>query len=269
MSGTCLLPIYLEKISFIMIVVRLMGGLGNQMFQWAYAKRLSEQNGERLYLDLSFLNSEIPGVTKRKYSLGKFPGFSEAEMTRAVVDGRQFVTITDDNAGFVYDEKLNYFLNGYFQNERHFLDSAASIRSAFARPDGLMERFGVTENSVSLHVRRTDYLSSNGFHPVQDVDYYTTALAEVGMYDKLFVFSDDPEWCVQNLPFENMVLVEGNDDVVDMWLMSLCRDNIIANSSFSWWGAWLNENRSKKVVYPKNWFNGQEADIACHSWIGL
>ena len=252
-----------------MIVVRLMGGLGNQLFQWAYAKSISEAYGQEMFVDLSFLSADIPGVTKRSYSLCKFPGFSEREFASQYNDGRPFAQLTDQMPLSKFDDKVNYFVNGYFPNERFFSESADTVRSALVAPEGLAERFGVTENSVSLHVRRTDYLASNGFHPVQEIDYYLKALSEVGFYDKLFVFSDDPAWCRENLNFENMTVVTGNDEVVDLWLMSLCRDNIIANSSFSWWGAWLNSDPSKKVIYPKRWYGNQEADIACSGWIGM
>lgn len=252
-----------------MIVVRLMGGLGNQMFQWAYAKNLSLLKGTDLYFDLSFVNADIQGVTKRYYSLGKFPGMQEREFHPDMVNGKKFVSVTDQAPLAGWDESLNYFLNGYFQNERFFSDHADEIRGIFGAPSYMAERFGITENSVSLHVRRTDYLGSNGFHPVQEIEYYERALCEIGHYERLFVFSDDIEWCRENLNFENMVFVDGNDDVVDMWLMSLCRDNIMANSSFSWWGAWLNRNPNKKVVYPKRWFGGQDADIACVGWTGI
>ena len=101
-------------------------------------------------------------------------------------------------------------------------------------------------------------------------EYYKNALDIIGGYENLYVFSDDINWCKTNLKFKNMVFVEGNDDVEDLWLMSLCDHNIIANSSFSWWGAWLNINPNKKVISPKRWFGEQtnlsSDDIIPVSW---
>lgn len=252
-----------------MIVVRLMGGLGNQLFQWAYGKHLSLTGNRNLYMDLSFLNSYIPGVTKRSYSLNKFPNFSEKLTDEIVGNSRPFDVVADVTDLDALNPEKNYILIDHFQKERFFKGSEAVIRHTLSPPADLAERFGITTNSVSMHIRRTDYVTSNGFHPVQDLEYYTQALCELEAYDKLFVFSDDPSWCRENLPFENMTVVTGNDEVVDLWLMSLCRDNIIANSSFSWWGAWLNSNTGKKVVYPKKWYGGHEADIACSEWIAI
>ena len=124
-----------------------------------------------------------------------------------------------------------------------------------------------------MHIRRTDYTTSNGYHPVQTVEYYKKALEIIGEYDKLFIFSDDIEWCRNNLKFDNMIFIEGNTDIEDLYLISLCKHNIIANSSFSWWGAWLNKNPNKKVIAPSKWFgdmaNLNESDIVPEGWIRI
>ena len=95
----------------------------------------------------------------------------------------------------------------------------------------------------------------------------------IGDYKNIVVFSDDIPWCKENLIFDNIIFIEGNKDYEDLWLMSLCEHNIIANSSFSWWGAWLNENKNKKVVSPLNWFgqqsNTNQSDIVPESWIKI
>jgi hypothetical protein len=108
---------------------------------------------------------------------------------------------------------------------------------------------------------------------VQSIKYYQDAIDCIGDYDNLFVFSDDVKWCSNNLKFNNMVFMDGFDDIEDLFIMSTCKHNIIANSSFSWWGAWLNNNPDKKVVAPANWFGQQanlnKSDIIPEKWIKI
>lgn len=247
-----------------MIVVRLMGGLGNQLFQWAYGKCLSVRYGHELYLDVSFLDSEYEGITKREFSLAKL-GIED----QACVFREQGLTLVTDEIPFSHRPGESYLIQGYFQNERNFMEIASYVRAAIGPGSEFRERSGISAGDVSMHVRRTDYLSSNGAHPVQDAGYYEEAISLIGGYERILIFSDDHEWCMQNLSFERAFLAGGRDDAEDMLLMSLCGDNIIANSSFSWWSAWLNERRGKKVVYPKRWFGYGACDIPCLSWTGI
>ena len=118
----------------------------------------------------------------------------------------------------------------------------------------LIEKYPMsTQGSVSLHIRRGDYVS-NWVHPVLPMDYYFSGLEIVKNYENILIFSDDIEWCKENLKFKKSVFVENLSNIDSIWLMSLCENNIIANSSFSWWGAFLNSNNSKKIICPKNWF---------------
>jgi hypothetical protein len=96
-------------------------------------------------------------------------------------------------------------------------------------------------------------LNSNGHHPVQPISYFEDAIGLIGDYENIFIFSDDIKWCKENINFKNSIFVEGNTNIEDLWLMSLCTNNVISNSSFSWWSAYINNN-SKKIIYPKNWF---------------
>jgi hypothetical protein len=127
------------------------------------------------------------------------------------------------------------------------------------------------KNSVSLHVRRGDYVSNpdaNKYHGTKGLDYYIAALARVNKSQKdstVFVFSDDIAWCKKNLKLKakKVVWVDGkNSPIEDIYLMSLCKSNIIANSTFSWWGAWLNSNPKKIVVAPKVWFSDSNIDTS-------
>lgn len=134
------------------------------------------------------------------------------------------------------------------------------------------------KKTCSIHVRRTDYTSPINleFHGVMPVEYYLEGIKKLygvtNPKDVLFVFySDDIPWCKRNFSLPNMYFSEGNDEVTDLYFMSMCDDNIIANSSYSWWGAWLNENPDKKVVSPKNWFGPKcphdSKDVHDKSWI--
>tara|TARA_R110002020_G_scaffold140179_3_gene311497 strand:+ start:680 stop:1438 length:759 start_codon:yes stop_codon:yes gene_type:complete len=249
-----------------------MGGLGNQMFQYAYARNLSISNQDDFYLDISFYNNQL-GVTPRIFSLNLFPN----TLIEVEIPPIENIKIINDN--FKYNPtkliKGNYLLQGYWQSEKYFKNSKEVIINDFSPNETnqkkLLKKYPtVVGNSVSLHIRRTDYLTSNGYHPVQTIDYYSKAIDILDEYENIFIFSDDIEWCKNNLNFNNMVFVEGNSDVEDLWLMSLCKNNIIVNSSFSWWGAYLNKNVDKVVIAPSKWFGDSVSlsteDIVPEQW---
>ena len=163
-------------------------------------------------------------------------------------------------------------LSGYFQTEKYFKFIDPEIREIFTFSDEIIENsknYINIENGVSLHVRRGDYLTSPGHHPTQTVEYYTEALKHFDRNSNFYVFSDDPEWCRQNIHINNSIMVESGSPYIDMYLMSLCHGHIIANSSFSWWGSWL--ANSKKTIAPSNWFGPymqkNPSDVYCENWI--
>jgi hypothetical protein len=173
------------------------------------------------------------------------------------------------------------YLHGYWQSEKYFADIEAQLRQDFAFPalTGRNVEFASeleSELSISLHVRRGDYLNLAA-HTVCSQEYYQAAVKEmirkVSGDPRIYVFSDDPEWARQNLKFSVPTQVvdhnSGAADFEDMRLMSLCKHNIIANSSFSWWAAWLNANADKNVIAPKAWFGDPKLnnpDITPDSW---
>jgi len=128
-------------------------------------------------------------------------------------------------------------------------------------------------NPIALHVRRTDY-AQYSHHPICDINYYKEALARFDSDREVIIFSDDPEWCLQEDLFDNdrFLVSENRDQYLDLCLMSLCSDFIIANSSFSWWGAWLSTNENKRVVAPSKWFGpplnqtNNTKDLYCEGW---
>lgn len=155
-------------------------------------------------------------------------------------------------------------LTGYFQSYKYFDCCRDLILSKFSIPEDMdrkiMSKYGniIDENTVSLHIRRGDYLQFSNHYQKLGLDYYQEALKLVANDNsKILIFSDDIEWCKHNLDFienNSVIFVENQTDVEDLWLISKIKNNIIANSTFSWWAAYLNNNNDKKIVCPKKWF---------------
>jgi hypothetical protein len=262
-----------------MIISKLQGGLGNQLFQWAYGKFISTEYNTPLFLDTnSYYNQVNRGFSLNKFSFLKYSILTGSSFQN--VENKTHLKMISDN--FIFDridykDNCHYYLDGYWQSEKYFYNISNLIKIELRPSDDIISKIKSIKNldsrSVSLHIRRTDYLTSNGYHPVQSIEYYKKALDIIGEYDYIFVFSDDIQWCKNNLTFNNMIFMEGFDDVEDLWMMSMCKNNIIANSSFSWWGAWLNSNPNKKVIVPNNWFGPQtnlsDADIIPSRWIKI
>ncbi|HWA35375.1 MAG TPA: alpha-1,2-fucosyltransferase [Cyclobacteriaceae bacterium] len=267
-----------------MIIVRLRGGLGNQLFQYAAARALADHHRTELKLDLyTYTRHQY-----RKFELTRF-NITATEATRSEV--HQF---TGSNPVTRYvNKRENYFrcpkvfaqphyhfyddffslpdelyLSGYWQSERYFHPASSAIKSQFTLRTPLDDRNAslqkkmLSENSVAVHVRRGDYTASgyNSFFGLIPMSYYVNAIEKMrtDVVDPVFyIFSDDPSWCRQNFSKLNATIVDfnpGDNAFKDMVLMSSCANNIIANSTFSWWGAWLNSNPQKKVIAPRTWF---------------
>ena len=173
-------------------------------------------------------------------------------------------------------------LQGYFQTEKYFKHIEDEIREDFTFKDDVLapckEMIEDVENPVALHVRRTDYVTNSANHPPCTLDYYREALSHFEAHRNVIVFSDDPAWCNEQELFsgEHFMISENDDNRVDLCLMSLCDDFIIANSTYSWWGAWLSTNKDKKVIAPKQWFGTQgytkdhnTEDVIPNEWIRL
>lgn len=173
-------------------------------------------------------------------------------------------------------------LHGYFQCEKYWSHIQDVIRKEFTfkdefRNEAQSQIVQIRNNNtplVSVHIRRGDYVGNQNRHPLQTLEYYQTALNVFDDDDYTFlIFSDDLNWCKKYFgDSERIVYIDGNIDFVDMCMMSLCDHNIIANSTFSWWGAWLNANPNKKVIAPSNWLGPeikhlQTNDLYCTNWI--
>jgi hypothetical protein len=275
-----------------MIIVKLIGGLGNQFFQYAAGRRLALKNNTILKLDLT--NYENVDPKYRHYGLSPF-NINENIATREEIDSLKknglakiFEKFKPDHKqteikyhGYDFDTNIlnlgdNIILNGYWQSEKYFKDIKDVLHKELVLKNGFGEvadsysKKIVNTNSVSLHIRRGDYLSNkfSGIYPVLPLDYYRQALNIIK--DKLknpqiFIFTDDVEWVKNNMVIPDSVeYVSGHDSISDyeeIILMSQCRHNIIANSSFSWWGAWLNIDPEKTVIAPRRWLNVKNYNI--------
>jgi hypothetical protein len=141
----------------------------------------------------------------------------------------------------------------------------------------LFNKYGEILNldTCSIHVRRGDYLGLQNHHPIQPIEYYQKAINIIGEEKHFLIFSDDIKWCEENFSFlKNKTFVSENLDYEDLYLMSMCNNNILANSTFSWWGAWMNQNENKQVIIPSKWFGISNLhlntnDLFCDKWIKL
>jgi hypothetical protein len=241
------------------------GGIGNQLFQWSIGRAIEIKYGCDTYLDLRHMSIQN-GITKREFELSIFPNINYKLIDDSTINEiyqKEVIELTESNFNTYsseLDKEKNYVLFDYWQKyyliENYINEIISELSCTDPITENLLKKYpNISNNSVSIHIRRTDYLTSNGFHPVQPISYYERALEIIGEYDNIFVFSDDINWCKENLKFKNMTFVENNNSVTDLWLMSFCTNNIIANSSFSWWGALLNKNKNKKVIVPNNWFS--------------
>lgn len=286
-----------------MIVVKLQGGLGNQMFQYAAARNLSPDSP--VYIDHRFLeenHADSAHFTARKYELRLFKNIKAARATAKQIGffnnnsiyyrlyKRVFKTVVskqieNEYIDFkkAYGNAVNIYLDGYFQSEKYFKHLRNQLLKDFEFPaldpdnEHIRKNIGASPNAASIHVRRGDYLKSAEvykIHGVLEVSYYQQALNFLkAKYPDLtlFVFSDDIDWAMKNLDLNNSqtCYVTGNQSEnswKDMALMSYCKHHIIANSSFSWWGAWLSTGNGE-VFAPANWFNTANVKFDIHDYI--
>lgn len=273
-----------------MIIVQLSGGLGNQMFQYAFARNLARIHGATLKMDISGYapNSE------RQYALSPFnvqENFATPYEIKCFTDPKQnaigkwihsllhnhpkktksYIRVKSPH----FDPKYlklpdNIYLSGYFQSEKYFINIADIIRSEFKIKDEMdSENRKIAEmmqssQSVSIHIRHGDYVTNpkaNQTHGICGLDYYNRCIEQISSKVKsphFFVFSNDINWCRDNLKMPKDVIYidynQPNEAHKDLRLMSFCKYHIIANSTFSWWGAWLAAYKDKIVFVPKKWF---------------
>jgi hypothetical protein len=230
-----------------MITCFLQGGLGNQMFQISNA--ISES---RKYLIECKFKSEaytpMQAFQPSKYANNIFRNIDLS------------LTEEEYNNAFI--------LTGYFQSVNYFKEIENEIKEIFSPSSDFLNKIYQLypelsyDNTLSIHIRRGDYLTIPDILPIVDISYINKAIDIIGKYSKVFIFSDDKAWAKENLNNENFIVVENLDDYEELWMMSLCKNNIISNSTFSWWGSFLNKNLDKKIIAPSLWTgpNGPSMD---------
>ena len=289
-----------------MILVKIIGGLGNQLFQYSMGRNLALKRNAELKLDISGFDA----YQLRSYCLDRFniveciaspdeikyfkkfekkPGKINYLRNKFYADPDKYFT----QRQFHFDPEVlnlpdNCYLDGYWQTEKYFKDIEDIIRKEITIKTSLegknlevAQRIG-TSNSVCIHVRRGDYVSdprTNAWHGTCDPLYYTQAMEIIASRvskPQIFVFSDEIAWVKENITFPYPTeYVDHNDDsknYEDLRLMSTCKHFIIANSSFSWWGAWLATHQHKIVIGPQKWFAGPKrnlSDLLPENWIRL
>ncbi len=253
--------------------------LANQMFQYAAVKGIAANRGYQYCVPPSKFKSDADQWNEHQL----FVPFNLSGLNPLQV---QFI---DKDRPVVREESFrfdeNLFNNcpdfvslfGFFQSEQYFKHIRADLLTDFIFIDEYLEPcqklMKDVTNPIALHIRRTDY-AQYSHHPICDINYYKEALSRFDSDREVIIFSDDPEWCLQESTFDNdrFLVSETKNQYLDLCMMTLCSDFIIANSSFSWWGAWLAANENKKVIAPSKWFgppldqSNDTTDLYCEGW---
>lgn len=267
-----------------MIIIKLQGGLGNQMFQYALGRSLSlrhktllkfdssylkSANQSRRFLEIDAFNIKIEEATKKE--IARYRGFLPKIFDNINRDNRKKYILEKSpvfNPSIL--ERSNGYFDGHWNSEKYFKEYESVIRNDFQLKNPLspkameMQREIIkTKNAVSVHIRRGDYVTIQKIadvHGTLPLSYYEKAMQKILGPDpdaQFFISSDDIVWAKEHFPKKyNVTFLSSGElpNAEEMILMSTCKHNIIANSTFSWWGAWLNQNRNKIVIAPKLWF---------------
>ncbi len=277
-----------------MIRVRLQGGLGNQMFQYALGRTLAARHKVPLVLDLSFyeqqslrrfeleafnIQADIHKSRRQLFRESPLNPLNLISLLRSGDNGTGATMLLEDTtAGVdarVFDATPPLVLDGYWASYQYWrgwdgFRTDFTLRKPLSPSACQWQHAIALQPSAAIHVRRGDYVNdpkTSAFHHVQGVDYYREAwkmLAARSGRVRPFVFTDDPEWAEANLDFlPEMAVVRGNQDrpAEDLILMSQCSHHIIANSTFSWWGAWLGQNPGQVVIAPGRWLKNADPHV--------
>ena len=280
-----------------MKVVKILGGLGNQMFQYAFYLALANKYNN-VKIDISdFRNYELHNGLELEnvfdIKLQKASRFITELLDpsyrawgyrklRRILNLKNTLAVEQNFFSFdkhILNDPKSRIYWGYWQNTKYFEHLANKIRKCFmfkkpltGKNEQIAEIISCCE-SVSIHIRRGDYIGHDLLGGICDLDYYKQAISVIEnsvSTPNFFIFSNDIEWCEENLNIKDAHYIswnKNNDSYIDMQLMSLCKHNIIANSSFSWWGAWLNSNENKIIISPKKWTNNSVNTLALEEWI--
>lgn len=283
-----------------MIIVKIKGGLGNQMFQYALGRRLSLDWSDEVLFDFSWFDSLDKSETVRKNEISDFnvvmkrasendilkvkPSFFSRMISKIKIRFNKNYFFTFHPS--LLKKRKNIFLDGYFQSYKYFDSIRQELLASFVLKNGLSgevlkmkHAIETSGESVAVHVRRGDYVSSyQNWHGLCSVEYYQKAFSLIKKehpHVVVFVFSDDIEWAKVHLTFDSSVIFVSQphfSPAEELFLMSLCKHHIIANSTFSWWAAWLNKNDKKIVVTPRRWLAVSDIntdDLLPPDWIKI
>jgi hypothetical protein len=250
-----------------MLIVKLTGGLGNQLFQYANGRAISIKNKTPLLIDASWYKGRID----RQYLLDKY-NIKSRIATKLEI----FLTKIFNKKNYIQGD---FQSEKYFENIKNIISEDYSIKEPIKDKEDLINKIKST-NSVSIHMRGGDYVRGkrSSFHGTCSPEYYYKAIEEIKLnIDSpfFFIFTDDIPWAKNHIKFPEpniFISNEENKPYEEIILMSYCKNNIIANSTFSWWGAWLNNNKNKIVIAPKKWFNNDSIDtkdILPKQWIKI
>lgn len=280
-----------------MKIVRIIGGLGNQMFQYAFLIALREKFKQKIYVDISSFNGyklhnglELEKIFNIKLNIADpadirrlsyySNNYIKQRLCRRLLPNKKTEYIESSKKNVIENVFINSgdcYYEGYWQNHKYFHDYYDIISKEFSfkldnlciKNENIIEFIKNSLNpTVSIHIRRGDYINNKYFKDICNVDYYNKSINEVlNVFPNAFflIFSNDINWCKNNICKiiynNNIIFVDWNNtdkSYIDMYIMSLCRINIIANSSFSWWAAYLNKNKNKIVIAPDKWINNNK-----------
>ncbi|NDB84348.1 MAG: alpha-1,2-fucosyltransferase [Alphaproteobacteria bacterium] len=259
------------------------GNLGNSMFQLAATIGVAVKNGYEVkmprhptYFDTNYNSNNVSVFDG--FDIDNIPVLTDADY--------QQIKQTYTEPHFHYDSNIfnikdNTDLSGYFQSEKYFIHARKEIKDTLkykstyvAESDSIFKQFNINpEETTSIHIRRGDYVQKQAFHPLQDNSYFEYAFKKAKL-KYILVFSDDIAWCEQNIVGKNIFYSKLSSCFSDLRAMSLCKNNIIVNSTFGWWGGWLNSHPDKVVVAPKKWFGVANShliteDIIPQAWLKI
>ena len=260
-----------------------MGRLCNQMFQYAALRGLSSKIGAEICIP--YYQDAVDDGIGNMLRTELFDSFNLKVKTGLLNNGHAPVL---QERFFHFDQELfdhcpdHVSIQGYFQTEKYFKHIEHQIRAEFTFVDDILEpckeMISSVDKPIALHIRRGDYVINSENHFNLPIEYYDAALKHFDDDRNVIVFSDDSKWCHDQSLFEDdrFIISENDDNRVDLCLMSLCSDFIIANSTYSWWGAWLSSNKNKKVIAPTQWFgktgytkDHNTKDLIPDSWIRI
>ncbi|TBR19068.1 MAG: alpha-1,2-fucosyltransferase [Chitinophagaceae bacterium] len=285
-----------------MIIVNIIGGLGNQLFQYAVGKAIATKHCIDLKLDVSkFTEPQLRNFDLLNFNLNiNFATTTEIQRYQPQNKFQKIIHLLTPHKWrtfykekhFHFDKRIldfgkNIYLKGYFQSEQYFSSYKKQFQIDLIIKDEVLTKVKELgevlkiSNSVSVHFRRGDFATKSEtllYHGILEADYYLQAIEIIKSKietPSFYFFSDDIQWVKENFQLPGAVYVSENlskNHIEDLYLMSCCRHNIIANSSFSWWGAWLNKNVDKIVIAPQHWFNKgpkDTQDLIPDSWIKI